>query len=143
MINIFDFDVILQQGIKWFSSTDTIEGVTNEFGKPNDIEFYDDGNIFYHYDNIKLGFRDSKLERVVIYFLNFENEYKITSIDSKPVLLNRDISVGLIIQYLNAKQIKWFVKYEESMHDYLVIDLESGARIFFYLYSGQLERITL
>lgn len=143
MIDIVDFDAILARGIECFSTTDTIDKIEDSFGKPDSIELYHETHLFYHYDNIKFDIRDSKLERVVIYFLNFEKEYKISVFDGEMITLDKDSSIGQIIQSLNANLIKWVVKYEESMHDYFVIDLESGVRMFFYLYTDQLERVSL
>ena len=51
-------------------------------------------------------------------------------------------SLSKILDYLNQMNLRWEIPYEKSKLDYLVIEIQSGITVYYYLYTSKLERIS-
>lgn len=136
-----DFERIFKDGIRYFREHFDNEGVVlRRFPDTQVSKGLDADTRFFYSENLRFCFAQSILQQVVVFFHNEESIYEL-KVDEEIILLNSGSTIEKIIYFLNVKQIKWKIDYEQSKLDYLIIDLQSDVRLIFYLYTQVLDRI--
>lgn len=138
---IFDFEKIFRYGISYYRESFGNERIILEgFPDAQVSKGLDADSRFYYSENLRFFYTQSILQQVVVFFQNYETSYELR-LDDEIIFLNSCSTIEKIIYFLNAKQIKWKIDYEQSKLDYLILDLQSDVRLIFYLYSEVLDRI--
>lgn len=118
----------------------TEDMVLNKLGKPDDVEDYGNTGRYLHYNNLRFLFSGNELSSIAIFFLNYETSFEI-NIDDQVFVVQKNIPLTSLLRMLNEMGLKWSVPYEQSKLDYLMVEIESGVKIYYYLENDRLERI--
>lgn len=117
--------------------------IFEKLNQPNWIEEYKNG-IYYHYDNVRLLIVDDKVEEITILFKYEDYVYEIN--DFQEIIdenfISKDFKLHSMLCLLNYLNISWQIVKENKSYDYLQIFLDNQVDIIYYLYSGDLERIS-
>lgn len=119
----------------------TEELAIGKLGKPDEIEDYDDKGKYLHYDNVRLLFYENRLGGIAMFFMNHESAFEI-NIDDEVFMLQKSMPLTSLLHMLNKIGLIWTIPYEKSKLDYLLVEVQSGVKIYYYLENNRLERIT-
>lgn len=114
--------------------------VLNKLGKPDDVEDYGSKGRYLHYNNLRFLFSGNELASIAIFFMNYETSFEI-NIDDEVFVLQRDMPLTSLLRMLNEISLRWSISYEQSKLDYLMVEIESGVKIYYYLENDRLERM--
>jgi hypothetical protein len=127
---LFDFD----------QNTKEID-IIQKLGNPSEVEEYGENGKYLHYDDLRFLILQGYLHSIDLFFMGNTNEYEI-KIDNDIVAINSKISIIKILDILNKLGLKWNIIYESSKLDYLLTEVVSGVKIFYYFENGKIERIS-
>ena len=138
----FDFTRFLRSGqLLDFSEISTEENIIEELGPPEYIEDYENAGKFLHYGDLRFAIRHGLLTSIEVFFLGGGNRYELY-IGNDVLSISSRSSLSKILDYLNQMNLRWEIPYEKSKLDYLVIEIQSGITVYYYLYTSKLERIS-
>lgn len=123
------------------NATETEESTIARLGKADEIEDYGDNGKFYHYDNARLQFLEGKLIGISMFFMNYDTAFEV-NVDDEIFIIQKNMLLTRLIHLLNKLGLSWQIPYEQSRLDYLMLEVESGIKVYFYLENNRLERIT-
>lgn len=117
--------------------------IFEKLNEPNLIEEYKNG-IYFHYDIVRFLIEDDKVEEITILFKYADYVYEINDfqeiIDEK--FISKDFKLHSMLCFLNYLKIGWQIVKENQSYDYIKILLNNQVDIIYYLYTGELERIS-
>lgn len=117
--------------------------ILEKLNEPNWIEDYHNG-IYFHYDNVRLLIEDDKVEEISILFKYADYVYEIN--DFQEIIdenfISKDLKLHSMLCLLNYLKIGWQIVKENQSYDYIKILLDNQVDIIYYLYTGELERIS-
>lgn len=142
MLQIPIFEVLTKGTLNDFLNI-SILGISNLYGKPEDIEVYDSSkSIFYHYKDVRISFIDDISNEVVLYFYNRRIEY-VFDFESESVRISDDYLINQMLSLLNKLNIEWKTVKGEFGPDYFSINIHECVNIIYDLESGKLDRISI
>lgn len=116
-------------------------GIVKEVGMPEEIEDYGRKGKYLHYHNLRFSLFEDSLVSIDLFFMGYSAEYTLTVEDDNVVICS-DTPLIKIIDSLNKLGLKWSIPYESARLDYLLVEVASGVKIYFFLENGQINRIS-
>lgn len=117
--------------------------IFKEYGEPDYIEKYKNGN-YYHFKDMRLFFSDDKLQEIAVLFSENEFAYSIREyadiIDKE--FIDCNFSLHSMICLLNYLKTDWKFSHNQP-YDYTEITVNKKTSIYYYLYTGRLEKISV
>ena len=137
-----DIQAFLKKGQLLDLDRNTTENViVNKLGKPDEIEDYGSKGKYLHYSNLRLLLSEGELSGVALFFMNSEASFEVR-IDEDVFTINKSTPLTELLHVLNKTGLRWHIPYEHSKLDYLLVEVQSGVKIYYYLENNYLERIT-
>lgn len=142
MLQIPIFEVLTKGTLNDFLNI-SILGISNLYGKPEDIEVYDSSkSIFYHYKDVRISFIEDISNEVVLYFYNRKNEY-VFDFENESVRISDNYLINQMLSLLNKLNTEWKAVNDEFGPDYFSIKIHDCVNIMYDLESGKLDRISI
>ncbi|MBL0133393.1 MAG: hypothetical protein IPP79_04915 [Chitinophagaceae bacterium] len=142
MLQIPIFEVLTKGTLNDFLNI-SILGISNLYGKPEDIEVCDSSkSIFYHYKDVRISFIEDISNEVVLYFYNRKNEY-VFDFENESVRISDNYLINQMLSLLNKLNTEWKVVKDEFGPDYFSIKIHDCVNIMYDLESGKLDRISI
>jgi len=142
MLQIPIFEVLTKGTLNDFLNI-SILGISNLYGKPEDIEVYDSSkSIFYHYKDVRISFIEDISNEVVLYFYNRKNEY-VFNFENESVRISDNYLINQMLSLLNKLNTEWKAVKDEFGPDYFCIKIHDCVNIMYDLESGKLDRISI
>jgi hypothetical protein len=110
-------------------------------GHPAEIEDYGRKGKYLHYDYLRFGLTDDCLSDITYFFYNTKAHFKIQS-GEEIYQINESTPLTRVLNLLNEWEVPWEIPFQESNLDYAVVKLGNGNKIYYYLYTSKLERIS-
>jgi hypothetical protein len=120
---------------------ETEDLTVKKLGKPDEIEDYGKKGKFFHYHNLRLSFFEDKLDGIAVFFRNSERTFEI-NVDDDVFVIGKNMPLTSMLHLLNTIGLKWTIQYEQSKLDYLLVEIQTGVKIYYNLENDHLERIT-
>jgi hypothetical protein len=124
-----------------FNNNSKESDIVNKLGKPDEIEDYDNKGKYLHYDNLRFLITDKELSGIALFVMSSNVSYEI-KVEDDVFVLNKNTPLTELLHLLNKIGLKWHIPYEQSKLDYLLVEIQSGVKIYYYLENNYLERIT-
>jgi hypothetical protein len=124
-----------------FNEIGTEKLLVARLGEPDDVEDYGDKGKYLHYKNLRFLFLQDSLDGIAIFFMNHETAFEV-NIDNEVFIVHSGMPLTSLLHMLNKINLKWTIPYEQSKLDYLLIEIKSGVKIYYYFENNLLERIT-
>ena len=114
-----------------FNKETTETEVTERLGKGFEVEDYGKNGKYLHYENLRFSFSQERLTGMDVFLINSDKTYECNTPDGI-VMINKTTSLLKMLSALNSLGLKWEIPYAKSKLDYLLIEISSGLKIFYY-----------
>jgi len=115
--------------------------IINRLGQPSEIEEYGKFGRFLHYDNLRFSTFNKNLTGIDLFLINSNKSYEFPY-DEDIFVINNKTPLLQILFLFNRIGLEWNIPYNNSKHDYLVIENGSNLKVFYYYEKMVLERIS-